>query len=1055
MTSYAYASGGVDVLRVYQRNLAGENTDPDGKNADKIAEYEYNSKHLPITSIDAARQTTIRTYNSRGQVMTIQNPKGEITTYGYGNGSNVPDGYLASITSPPFPSVNGASAVTSFTYDSAHRVRTVTNNPDGYQTTTDYDDLDRPMQILYPDGTTRQFQYEQDFGRGIEPILDLTASKDRLGRWTLRHYNSIKQLDHMIDPLGRPTSYDWCACGSLTSLTDANENITKFERDLQSRVFSKTFAFGAPNSTSISYTYENSTSRLKSTTDALGQTTNYRYFLDDRLKQIFYTNAQNPTPAVNYAYDQYYDRITSITSPDLGPTTYQYHPVTVSPGTHGANQLKSVDGIFSNDTIEYTYDELGRIENQSIDGVSSSMTYDSLGRIETTTNALGSFTRNYDTVTSRLLTLNYPNGQTENHAYFGNDNDHRLQTLLHLTGSSSTLSRFDYTYDAEGQVLTTLAPAVMPTYDYDAANQLVRTTLGSIIGEGSYGFQYDYDLAGNRLRNVYFTPYTQFGSVYTANNLNQIATVSHLDGNSQSEPVPLAYDANGNMTYDGANETYDWDAANRLVAIDYSDTGNRTEFAYDGLGRRVRITEKGPGFTAIVQPASANYDSFKTGAMALPAGDYTLSFEGINPNGGDNTAFVDAVELNSTPVSNGSFESPVIGYPGYQFNPPDSTWSFQGTTGISGNGTAFTSGNPNAPDGVQVSFVQSNGAILQELSLSAGTYALSFQAAQRGNFNASFQQLRASLRQYSVATATRNFVWCGNQICEERDGTGVNVTKRFFAEGEKRIGGDGGNYYYTRDHLGSIREVTDSGGGLVAKYDYDAWGKSVVVSGKMTVDFGYTGHYFHQPSGLNLSLNRAYSPTLGRWISRDPLKNAETSQGANLYAYVANDPLNSADPLGLCPGDWWDPRTWFNEGLADSLADTATSIGDVWGDWWYGNNWNIARDAGYGPLGQVENNPAAYATEWGLIGTSTVATAIAVGADVVGNVRIVGPSTGFLQYGEGRIVGLLYANVPILRLDYAPIPGSGDQPVLHLNVGPSGFHIPLYDSRYPTFPPGP
>lgn len=219
VTSYAYASGGVDVLRVYQRNPAGENTDPDGKNADKIAEYEYNSKHLPVTSIDAARQITIRTYNSRGQVMTIQNPKGEITTYSYGDGSNVPDGYLASITSPPFPSVNGASAVTSFTYDSAHRVRTVRNNPDGYQTTTDYDDLDRPMQILYPDGTTRQFQYEQDFGRGIEPILDLTASKDRLGRWTLRHYNSIKQLDHIIDPLGRPTSYDWCACGSLTSIT--------------------------------------------------------------------------------------------------------------------------------------------------------------------------------------------------------------------------------------------------------------------------------------------------------------------------------------------------------------------------------------------------------------------------------------------------------------------------------------------------------------------------------------------------------------------------------------------------------------------------------------------------------------------------------------------------------------------------------------------------------------------------------------------------------------------------------------------------------------------
>ena len=48
------------------------------------------------------------------------------------------------------------------------------------------------------------------------------------------------------------------------------------------------------------------------------------------------------------------------------------------------------------------------------------------------------------------------------------------------------------------------------------------------------------------------------------------------------------------MTYDGNNETFEWDAANRLSAINYQDSGNRTEFAHDGLGRRMRITEKGP-----------------------------------------------------------------------------------------------------------------------------------------------------------------------------------------------------------------------------------------------------------------------------------------------------------------------------------------------------------------------------------------------------------------------------------------------------------------------------
>jgi uncharacterized protein RhaS with RHS repeats len=83
-------------------------------------------------------------------------------------------------------------------------------------------------------------------------------------------------------------------------------------------------------------------------------------------------------------------------------------------------------------------------------------------------------------------------------------------------------------------------------------------------------------------------------------------------------------------------------------------------------------------------------------------------------------------------------------------------------------------------------------------------------------------------------TSPTTFVWCGNQRCEERDATGASVTKRFFADGEQLVGGsNAGNYYYSRDHLGSIREVTDSGGKIVAQYDYDAWGNSAVLAGKV------------------------------------------------------------------------------------------------------------------------------------------------------------------------------------------------------------------------------
>src|SRR5439155_19698372 len=106
--SYRYDQNNIDVLEVYQRNSTGVSLDPDGKHADRIAAYTYNSLHEQLTESDGAGQITTYTYNNSGQILTRTNAKNETTTYTYGG--TVPAGYPASITSPPF---NGVSAVTS------------------------------------------------------------------------------------------------------------------------------------------------------------------------------------------------------------------------------------------------------------------------------------------------------------------------------------------------------------------------------------------------------------------------------------------------------------------------------------------------------------------------------------------------------------------------------------------------------------------------------------------------------------------------------------------------------------------------------------------------------------------------------------------------------------------------------------------------------------------------------------------------------------------------------------------------------------------------------
>jgi len=195
-----------------------------------------------------------------------------------------------------------------------------------------------------------------------------------------------------------------------------------------------------------------------------------------------------------------------------------------------------------------------------------------------------------------------------------------------------------------------------------------------------------------------------------------------------------------------------------------------------------------------------------------------------------------------------------------------------------------------------------------------------------------------------TVNSTKNLVWDGMTIREERNASNA-VTKMYFNNGVQ-IGGT--NYYYTKDHLGSVREVmtvTGTNVNMQTRYDYDSYGQQTLVSGTAVADFGFTGLYSHQPSGLLLAPYREYSSPLGRWISRDPIYTlgsvvtkqsdfiARPSQpadivtgGVNLYEYVMSNPVNLVDPLGLkhcCPSELEKARSDCNK------AQLAAAMGAV------------------------------------------------------------------------------------------------------------------------------
>jgi RHS repeat-associated protein len=182
----------------------------------------------------------------------------------------------------------------------------------------------------------------------------------------------------------------------------------------------------------------------------------------------------------------------------------------------------------------------------------------------------------------------------------------------------------------------------------------------------------------------------------------------------------------------------------------------------------------------------------------------------------------------------------------------------------------------------------------------------------------------------------RNFHWDGARRAAEYSLTledGPDFTepiRRFFPGGELVFDPNYfvyDAYFYIRDHLGSVRAVADEDGEVVARYDYDPYGKRRLAwhSGVLDpltylpieFDFGFTGHLFHGRSGLYFAPLRAYDPELGRWLSRDPI---DMAGGINLYEYVGGDPVNAVDVWGLS-SKWLDDNHRLDPGIKKNDVD--------------------------------------------------------------------------------------------------------------------------------------
>lgn len=104
---------------------------------------------------------------------------------------------------------------------------------------------------------------------------------------------------------------------------------------------------------------------------------------------------------------------------------------------------------------------------------------------------------------------------------------------------------------------------------------------------------------------------------------------------------------------------------------------------------------------------------------------------------------------------------------------------------------------------------------------------------------------------------------------------------------------------YHADRLGSVRAITDGSGAVIGTLRTDEWGVATSHTGASTQPFSFTGELRDGTSLIYLRA-RYYDPSLGRFISRDPMSGSQfRSTTLNRYPYALQNPSTYRDPSGL------------------------------------------------------------------------------------------------------------------------------------------------------------